>query len=170
MSRLIAGLIIGMAILTMTSVAFFTGSTPSWPEPEDFQSLTLSVLLQAYTALLMPLFAGVINGNEGLAIFAVWVAASSLAGLTAGKLSTSIKLALIMPSFVILLWFGLTAVVFAEVYGPQSWLVEINAFLERIAAYRLLNLLVPYLLVLAFSGVFGFLSSAFLARKKTVTV
>jgi len=167
MSRLMAGIIVGMAILTGASVALFTASSPSWPEPEGVQSLTLSVLLQAYTALLVPLFDGFTSG-EGLLIFAVWAAASAFAGLTAGKLSTSIKLALIMPSIVILSWFGLLAIVFAEVYGPQSWLVEINFFLENVAMYRPLNLLVPYLLVLAFSGTFGFLSSAFLARKETV--
>jgi len=170
MARLIAGFIISMATLTLTSVVLFTGNSPPWPEPTSFQLLVLSVLLQAYTALLAPLSTGFGGGGEGLICLAIWAAASALAGLTAGKLSASIKLALLIPSFTILLWLGLTGVVFSEVYAPQFWLVKLNAFIENLVLPHPFNLVMLYLVVLVFSGTFGFLSSTLLTRKETVVV
>ncbi len=170
MVRLIASFIIGMAMLTLTSVALFTGHSPSWPEPVNFQLLVLSVLLQAYTALLAPLFTGFMGSSEGLTCVIVWAAASALAGLVAGKFSASLKLSLLIPSSVILSWLSLTGLVFAEVYGHQFWLVKVNAFIENFILPHPLNLVIPYLIVLAFSGVFGFLSSIFLTRKETIVV
>ncbi|MEM0204992.1 MAG: hypothetical protein QXP86_02260 [Nitrososphaerota archaeon] len=170
MARLIAGFIIGMATLTLASVVLFTGHSPSWPEPENFQLLVLSLLLQAYTALLLPLSTGFISSSEGLVCFMIWAVASALAGLVAGKLSSSVKLSLLMPSSIILSWLGLTGVVFADVYGPQFWLVKVNTFIENLIPPQPLNLMVPYLVVLAFSSVFGFLSSTLLTRKETAVV
>lgn len=100
----------------------------------------------------------------------VWAAASALAGLVAGKLSASVKLSLLMPSSIILSWLGLTGVVFADVYGPRFWLVRVNTFIENLIPPQPLNLVTPYLVVLVFSSVFGFLSSTLLARKETVVV
>lgn len=170
MVRLIAGFIIGMATLTLASVILFTGHSPPWPEPENFQLLVLSVLLQAYMALLAPIFTGFTGSGDGLTCFIIWAAASALAGLIAGKASASVKLALLIPSSVILSWLCLTGIVFADIYGPQFWLVKVNAFVENLVSSHPLNLVTPYLLVLAFSGIFGFLSSTLLTRKEVVVV
>ncbi|MCL7385524.1 MAG: hypothetical protein LZ158_04090 [Thaumarchaeota archaeon] len=170
MARLIAGFIIGIATLTLASVVLFTGNSPPWPEPASFQLLILSVLLQAYTALLAPMFTGFVSGGDGLICLIIWAVASALAGLIAGKLSASIKLALLIPSSIILLWLGLIGVVFSEVYAPQFWLVKVNTFIENLIPPHPFNLVTPYLIVLVFSGMFGFLSSTLLTRKETVAV
>ncbi|MCS7135875.1 MAG: hypothetical protein RMJ14_03995 [Nitrososphaerota archaeon] len=168
MVKLIAGFIMGMATLTLASVVLFTGHSPSWPEPASFQLLVLSVLLQAYTALLTPLFTGFMGSSEGLMCLLIWAAASAISGLIAGRLSASIKLALLIPSSTILSWLGLIGMVFMDVYGPQSWLVKVNVFIEDLIPPHPLNLMMPYIVVLVFSGIFGFLSSIFLAREETV--
>jgi hypothetical protein len=170
MARLIAGFIIGIATLTLASVVLFTGNSPPWPEPASFQLLILSVLLQAYTALLAPMFTGFVSGGDSLICLIIWAVASALAGLIAGKLSASIKLALLIPSSIILLWLGLISVVFSEVYAPQFWLVKVNTFIENLIPPHPFNLVTPYLIVLVFSGMFGFLSSTLLTRKETVAV
>lgn len=157
MVRFITSLIAGLSVLTLVSLLLFTANPPAWPEPENLQMLILSLLLQAYNGILSPIsFEG-----TGLAIFGAWALSSAIAGLIAGRPSSSIKLMLTMPSIVILSWAMLSIAVFSSIYGSQHWLMMIDSAIKNIVIFQPLSFIMVYLITLVFSSVSGFLASIF---------